>query len=226
MRTCSLALKPHAAQEPSNLQQNTNTTTDAVNQLTQHLAFAGFASSVLLTWAPKIHAYYSEKLQALIDWKPTLVRLFKKSVFAAVAFNLGPRTVSSKHRDTANIPFGLCAVTALGRFDHKKSAQMVLWELRLVLEFPASTTILLPSAIVSHSNTPLQPGEERCSFAQYTAGGIVRWVNHEFQLDGQYFDGMSDNDRAQVLLDNEERCRYGLSLFSTLSELLPQPTTP
>lgn len=97
---------------------------------------------------------------------------------------------------------------------------MVLWELGLVVEFPPTTTILLASAVVSHSNTPLMPGEERCSFAQYTAGGIARWVDHGFQTDEQYFSGMSDDDRKQVLSDNEERCKFGISLFSSLTELL------
>lgn len=190
--------------------------------LTSHPAFghiAGFASSVLETWAPKLFDYYQEKLDALLEWKGSLHRLFENSVFAAVAFNFGPRTVSTKHRDFSNIPFGLCAVTALGRFNHRTSAHMVMWEPRLVLEFPASTTILLMSAVVSHSNTPLQEGEVRCSFVQYTAGGLVRWVDHGFQPDEEYFNGMSKEDRNQVLVDNEERCKYGISLFSTLSEL-------
>lgn len=151
-----------------------------------------------------------------------MVQLFDNSVFAAVAFNFGPRTVSAKHRDFANLPFGLCAVTALGRFDHTKSAHMVLWELGLVFEFPAGATILLTSAVGSHSNTPLQVGEVRCSLAQYMAGGLVCWVDHGFQSDKDYFSGMSKDNLKQVCIDNEERCKYGISLFSTLSELFSQ----
>ncbi|KAJ7811173.1 hypothetical protein B0H14DRAFT_3479965 [Mycena olivaceomarginata] len=45
-------------------------------------------------------------------------------------------------------------------------------DLKLVVEFPPGALILFPSATISHSNVPVQPGDERASFTQFTAGGI------------------------------------------------------
>lgn len=45
-----------------------------------------------------------------------------------------------------------------------------------VIEFPAGSTILLPSVAIAHSNTPIGPGERRCLFTQYTFGGLFRWA--------------------------------------------------
>lgn len=130
-----------------------------------HPAFyriAGFASAAFATWAPKLFAYYGESIDDLMVHHP-LKKNFSNSVWSSAAFNFGPRTVTAKHRDYANIPFGWCSVTALGQFDPKEGAHMVMWEMKLVIQFPSGSTIHLPSAAVSHSNTPIRKGETRAS---------------------------------------------------------------
>ncbi|KAJ6557123.1 hypothetical protein B0H10DRAFT_2240920 [Mycena sp. CBHHK59/15] len=61
----------------------------------------------------------------------------------------------------------------LGVFDHTKGRHLVLRDLKLKVEFPASALILLPSATVAHSNVPVQQGEEQASFTQFNAGEIT-----------------------------------------------------
>ncbi|KJA21467.1 hypothetical protein HYPSUDRAFT_140647 [Hypholoma sublateritium FD-334 SS-4] len=208
-------------QEPGNLYHQDGNAKE-LDALIRHPSFrrmAGFASSTFHTWAPKLHAHYADTLDALIYEHPHLQRNFSNSVFAAVAFNFGPRTCSKKHRDHANLPYGWCAVTALGNYNYTRGGHLVLWELGLVLEFPPGCTILLPSAAIAHSNTPVAAHESRTSFAQFTAGGLFRWMAHGFQTDEEFFRGKTPEELAAVAVENEARCKMGLSLFSTFKEI-------
>ncbi|KJA18009.1 hypothetical protein HYPSUDRAFT_145652, partial [Hypholoma sublateritium FD-334 SS-4] len=180
---------------------------------------AGFASSAFLSWAPRLHGHFAENLDGLLKTHPSLRRNFPNSVWAAATFNFGPQVVTKKHRDFANLPYGWCAVTALGDFDPTEGGHLVLWDLGLVIEFPPGSTILLPSAAISHSNTPISRTESRSSFAQYSAGGLFRWAAHGFQKDSQFFQGKSAEEREIISEGNAARCKLGLSLFSTLREL-------
>jgi hypothetical protein len=47
-----------------------------------------------------------------------------------------------------------------------------------VINFPAGCTILIPSAIVHHSNTAIKVGESWYSFTQYAAGRLFWWINN------------------------------------------------
>ncbi|KAF7328643.1 hypothetical protein MSAN_02472900 [Mycena sanguinolenta] len=89
------------------------------------------------------------------------------------------------HRDVCDLPFGWCAIQPLGNFDAQKRGHLVLWDVKLVVEFPAGALILLPSATIAHSNVPVQDGEERISFTQFTAGGLFRYVDNGFRTQEQ-----------------------------------------
>lgn len=95
----------------------------------------------------------------------------------------------------------------------------MLWDLQLVIEFPPGSTILLPSAVLRHSNTVIQKGEERYSFTQYTAGGLFRWVDHGFQKEGEYYASLSEEETIEEEEVMQRRWTVGLGLFSTLDEL-------
>ena len=166
-----------------------------------------------------MYKVYADHQTALHASNPRLRRNFSNSVWAAATFNFGPRTCTRRHRDWANLPFSWCSVTALGEFDPMKGGHLVLWDLRLVIEFPPGSTILLPSAAIAHSNTAIGRGETRCSFTQFSAGGLFRWTSHGNQLDADYFRGMSAEDKARVAAENAARCKFGLSMFSTLEEV-------
>ncbi|KAL1739111.1 hypothetical protein HDZ31DRAFT_49910, partial [Schizophyllum fasciatum] len=144
--------------------------------LTSMIRIASFASSVFATWAPLLFAYYAEHMAALFQNDPSLVRNFTRSIWACITVNFGPRTVTFKHRDFGNLPFGWCAITALGRFNPDTGGHLVLWECGLVIRFPPGSTVLIPSAIIHHSNTRIARNERRYSVTQYSAGALFRWV--------------------------------------------------
>ena len=169
--------------------------------------------AVMATWAPSLHAYYSEKLGALYTNDPSLEKTFKSSVFSATTYNLGPHTVCFPHKDFGNLAFGLCAVTALGRFDPTKGGHLVLWELGLVIEFPPGSTILLPSATITHSNTSISKGETRYSFTQYAAGGLFRWVDQGFQKATDFLASRTPEQLEELEEQKKGRWSFGLSLL-------------
>ncbi|KII83425.1 hypothetical protein PLICRDRAFT_119504, partial [Plicaturopsis crispa FD-325 SS-3] len=192
---------------------------------------AGFASTAFALYAPRLFGFYRQQMDRLFEWSPSLAKagrnsLFPNSVFAATTINFGPNTVTDPHRDMGNLAWGWCAVTAMGQFDPRRGGHIVLWDLGLVIEFPPGSTILIPSAVVTHSNTPIQPGEKCFSFTQYTAAGLFRWVYNGFMSDGRATtDGAGHStltaaQAAQRSADTQRRWRDGLAMFSTLDELV------
>ncbi|KAJ7752162.1 hypothetical protein B0H16DRAFT_1317876, partial [Mycena metata] len=180
---------------------------------------AGFADAAFAIWAPRLHAYYKECDCKLRIRLPDLRRPFVGSVYFCAAFNFGRNVWTFKHRDVLNLAFGWCAIQALGRYDATLGGHLILWDLKLVVEFPHGALILLPSATVAHSNVPVREGEERVSFTQFSAGGIFRYVDNGFQTVAE----LERNDLEEyVRLTAKMASRWeeGLSLLSTLDELL------
>ncbi|KDQ32294.1 hypothetical protein PLEOSDRAFT_1034948 [Pleurotus ostreatus PC15] len=141
---------------------------------------AGLQSQLLHTFAPRLGAYYKETLNALLESQPGLACNFHNSDFACLTVNFGPNTICLDHTDFVNLATGLCAITALGDFDSKRGGHLIFWDLKLILEFPAGATILIPLALLRHSNVPIQAREQRASLTQYSAGGLFRWVENGF----------------------------------------------
>jgi hypothetical protein len=81
-----------------------------------------------------------------------------------------------------NLAYGWCTITALGRFDPKKGGHLVIPELRLAIEFPPGSSILIPSAALTHYNLDICKEETRGSVTQFSAGGLFRWVAYGHQL--------------------------------------------
>lgn len=100
-----------------------------------------------------------------------------------VTINLGPRTVTAPHRDHANLAAGWCVITAMGDFDHQEGGQLVLWELGLVIDFPAGSSIAIPSALVTHFNVGVGTGQHRYSVTQYCSGHLCRYVDNKMATD-------------------------------------------
>ena len=118
--------------------------------------------------------------------------------------------------DSANLPYGWCAITALGNFDYTKGGHLILWELGLVVEFPPGSTFLLPSACISHSNVAIAKHEKRFSFTQYTAGSIFRWVDHGFMKENEFWSSLNEDQLAEELKKKDLRLEMGLGLLRTL----------
>ncbi len=136
-------------------------------------------------FAPKLFKRYERLLADYIahpEYKD-VKRPFANSVFPATTFNLGPKVETYMHYDYKNKTEGWISITALGRFDPKKGGHLILKELGLVIEFPPGSTILFPSAIIQHGNTPIQNGETRMSLTQFAAGGLFRYVDNGFRTE-------------------------------------------
>ncbi|TEB21520.1 hypothetical protein FA13DRAFT_1642626 [Coprinellus micaceus] len=141
------------------------------------------------------------------------------SVFSAAAFNFGPRVIAYPHRDCMNLAYGLCAIHAFGRYDHTKGGHLVLKEAKLIIQFPPGALILVPSATITHGNTPIQEGEVRSSFTQYSAGAMFRYVDSGFKTQEvlRLTDPAGFEKMAHAKAD---RWKLGLELLSTVDEIL------
>ncbi|KAF7367672.1 hypothetical protein MSAN_00830900 [Mycena sanguinolenta] len=168
---------------------------------------AHFASFTFSLWAPRLYRYYVDHNATLANLLPGARRPFPKSVFASATFNFGPSVCTFKHRDVCNLPFGWCAIQALGSFDATAGGHLVLWDAKVVVEFPAGAVILLPSATVAHSNVPVADGEERISFTQFTPGGLFRWVDYGGRTEAQL--AAEDPDEYSRMLAQRDK-RWGI----------------
>ncbi|KAF7297864.1 hypothetical protein HMN09_01007200 [Mycena chlorophos] len=158
---------------------------------------AGFASASLGLWAPRLHGYYVDYSQKFDGFGLPRTRPFPASVFAAAAFNFGPRAWTHKHRDVLNLPFGWCAIIALGN------------------GLPHSH----PLRDAPHSNVKVQSHEMRASFTQFTAGGLFRLADNGFRTE----DGFAAEEPEAYLeaqAAKEGRWKTGLGLWSTVEELM------
>ncbi|KAH9849136.1 hypothetical protein C2E23DRAFT_738068 [Lenzites betulinus] len=205
--------------EVCNVSHNTKIEAQTANNLLNNPAIkrlAGFGDAAFRVYAPRLHKYYDDTMEALLAKHPHLRRNFTNSVFAAATFNLGPQTVTFRHTDHQNLPAGWCAITALGEYDYTAGGHLILWDARMIVEFPPGSTILMPSALIRHSNTTVQPHEVRYSLTQYSAGGLFRWVECGFRTQ-KSFKAAGGSYRVT----GEERWRQGLDMFSTWGELRP-----
>ncbi|KAJ3712277.1 hypothetical protein C8R42DRAFT_594994 [Lentinula raphanica] len=185
------------------------------------ISISDYNNSLLTTFAPRVHQYYSDGLTQLQEWNPRLVRNFPGTAFAACTWNFGPAAVSYPHTDNANVAFGWCSITALGDYNPDLGGHLILWDLGLVIRFPPGATILIPSALLVHSNVPIQEGEKRYAFVQYTAGGLFRWIDHGFQtLEKWKKKNPLQAEKQQYKRDREARVQNGYNRFSTFSEIV------
>lgn len=177
------------------------------------------SSVAFALWAPKLFDFYAYYLVELFASNPLLRRIFTNSIFTVVTFNFGPQTVCKAHLDHLNLAFGWCSVLALGKFNPKRGGHLVLWEPKLIIEFPAGSTILLPSAAIRHSNLPIRKHETRYSMTQYCAGGLFRWVAYGFRLAEDF---ASQDPVGKHIVDSYRKVRWtkGVELFSKLHELV------
>ncbi|PPQ76067.1 hypothetical protein CVT26_004586 [Gymnopilus dilepis] len=185
---------------------------------------AGFQSSCLGFYFPKVYEDYACNLYPLYEAHPHLQTNFPDiSIYPACTFNLGPLTATLEHTDAANVPYGLCAITAFGDFDPEKGGHLILFDLKLVIEFPPGSTILIPSSILRHGNTPIVgegAGSYRMSLTQYCAGGLFRWVSYGFKTAKTLLSEPGGEERKRAIDGNlSDRTAAALELFSTVETL-------
>ncbi|KAI0038879.1 hypothetical protein FA95DRAFT_1504953, partial [Auriscalpium vulgare] len=207
---------------PFNVPLNNKTHKAALGRLTEHWAFgrlSGHTNAGVSSAGPRMYHHLDEVLNDIRLDDPTLQKPFNNSIFPAATWNFGPYAATVPHRDSRNVPYGWCAVTALGDFNYKLGGHLVLWDLKLVIEFPPGSTILLPSAVLTHSNTSIQPGETRRSFTQHCSGSLVRWWTYGFRTQAL----MEAEDRVlaeRLRGEAAGRWKEKLGLFSKWTELM------
>jgi hypothetical protein len=223
--------------------KNNVTTKRAISEIENDGAnhrLLGFAASIFKSYAPRLHKYYGDTLQKLCQEDPRLscgpgVNLcvghggdaphppgapHQPDPWASRTNNLGRRVATVEHVDQANLAWGMCAIIALGGFDPDKGGHLVLHDLGLVIRFPPGATILIPSAILRHSNIAVPNGQARYSMTLYTAGGLFRWVYNGCKTDKTISKDITPELLEKRRADRQQRWAQGLQMFSKLSELL------
>ena len=94
--------------------------------------------------------------------------------------------LQEEYYNSKNKAEGWITVTALGNFNTKTSGHLILWELGLVVEFPAGLTILFPSTIICHRNVPIKPCETQASLTQFATGRLFHYADLEFKTDKKF----------------------------------------
>lgn len=157
-----------------------------------------------------MYKYYRDTMLGLENAHPLLKRSFENSIFPAVTINFHPKTVAVPHYDYANLGYGWCALTALGRFNPDRGGFLVLVELKKVIRFPPHSTIFLCSAAIQHFNLGISEGEDRFSLVQYAAAGLFRWKENGF-CSQEEADVQRSEEEIQGLV--EERVKKGLEML-------------
>ncbi|KAI0755738.1 hypothetical protein C8Q74DRAFT_1175577, partial [Fomes fomentarius] len=160
---------------------NNQAVVDELKSTPSIMRLAGFMDNAFELYNPRMHQEYRHTMNALCSANRRLKPNFKRNVFGACTFNLGPKVQTKIHTDHLNYAPGWCGIIALGEYDYTKGGHLVLWDLKLVIEFPPGSLIFIPSAILRHSNTTVGDNERRRSFTQFSAGGLFRWVECGFQ---------------------------------------------
>lgn len=94
-----------------------------------------------------------------------------------------------------------------------------------MVRFPAGSTILVPSALITHSNVPIQKGEVRYSIVQYSSAGLFRWVYNGFMSDKDFTAKATAADKKKREEDREVRWGNGLKMFSLWSDVKSRAPT-
>jgi len=125
-------------------------------------------------FAPRL-SKFTKAILNLLETDNPIKRHYPNHPLASTTFNFGPRTCTFPHKDLKNLSWGWCSVTSLGSYDPTRGGHLVLWDLKVAVEFPPYSTILLPSAILMHSNTAIGDDETRLTVTQYSSAGLFSW---------------------------------------------------
>ncbi|KAJ3897772.1 hypothetical protein F5879DRAFT_1012865 [Lentinula edodes] len=148
---------------------------------------AQFVDAGLQAYFPKLHQFLSSLLEKILKSRPEIRRMFAGCCYGACHFNLH-NAATLDHEDYYNLLFALCAVYASGKYDHTRSGYLIAWSLGIVTQFPAGSAAFLPSAWVTHANTPIdnKNGEHRSSIAFFMSAGLARWYHNGYMSDKEF----------------------------------------
>jgi len=128
-------------------------------------------------FAPRLFHYYRKELGTLFTSNSSL-HITSLGVLACHHLQLWPIYNHLPPYRSGQPVFWVVLHYCLSPFDPHRGGHLILWDLGLVIDFPPGSTILIPSALVRHSNTVIQPGEECYSLTHYAAGGLFCYVSN------------------------------------------------
>ncbi|KAJ7763261.1 hypothetical protein B0H14DRAFT_2633759 [Mycena olivaceomarginata] len=204
-------------EEVGNIKASSARNTAAMEELLKDPSLICMATSPISLFEAlcyPIFTDYHRTKQTLLQQNSSLRRTFARSPFTAVTANLGPVSVSLPHADAGNKADGMCLIGTLGNFDPSQGGHLVCWDYDLIICFPPGCSILIPSAVVTHSNTPIQDGEECFSLIQYSAGGLFRWVDNGFKSDRTWLASATAKDVERREEKHWAWCAAALKKFS------------
>lgn len=138
--------------------------------------------------------------------------------FAAATVNFN-NTATYLHTDFRN--WGPCVIVSGGSYNPVTSGHLILWELKLYVEFPPGSVVFLPSALITHGNTPLQNGETRFSITRYTAAALHRFAANGFRTLKELKQQDPEQFRAYQA-SREQRVSKNLSMIYNLNGVMGQ----
>lgn len=166
---------------------------------------------------PLLYHEYVDAMAELQQKQPYLRRYHSETVYPAASANFG-RVVCYEHADFSNKANGICPIWCGGSFDHRLGGHLILWQLKMVIQFPAGSLICIPSATLRHGNISIAKHETRVSFTQYAAGGLFKWVHYGHQTWEQLAEKDEDFAAAELAIRNT-RWRQAAKKFSTIESL-------
>lgn len=137
-------------------------------------------SDIFQTFFPEVFKRYDDANMKFHLQDALLSQVFPDCPFFALSVNYGPQTVCEAHRDMMNLPSGLCPIMAFGRYDFCRGGHLRLHEAKVRLEVRPGDVVFIPSATITHSNTPIAPGETRYSVTLYSSGTLFQFIDNNF----------------------------------------------
>ncbi|KAJ7729514.1 hypothetical protein DFH07DRAFT_969477 [Mycena maculata] len=129
------------------------------------------------------------------------------SIFSAATFELGGPHI---HAGASGLydryqPNTWSILTALGVYGPVHGGHIILWDLGLVVSFPAGSSILIPTGVLRYSFVKVRNGEHCYSLIQWASAGIDRWFENGLRMDANFAANAS-----RVLHEQRETCHRHL----------------
>ncbi|KAJ6447644.1 hypothetical protein C8R47DRAFT_918142, partial [Mycena vitilis] len=137
---------------------------------------AGYGSILLQIYCKAAHSRLQAQKEEFLKRYPEAMYPSDTSVYSAATFDFGaPRRTAKPNRHEAA---SWSVLSALGNFSYQKGGHIILWDLGLVITFPAGASILIPTGLVRYSFVRVRPGESRYSLLQWAGAGMGRWFEN------------------------------------------------
>lgn len=92
---------------------------------------------------------------------------------------------------------------------------IVLWELGVVVRFPAGSSVMFVSGHITHFNLPIADDETRWSFTQYMAQALMTFIANN----SRKYDAMEETERKKAKRAAAQRSVTEVRLYSTIESL-------